>query len=289
MTTLCIKMTPELQKLIDVLQRLASNEDWRLMGETQTWITECYKPDKLKASGEIIDFRIYLYQLCYIIRYGLNNVLSVFSALQLCLEDSIEYAEWLSEKTNERLKVCSIGGGAGTDGMAMNAYLNWLADFIGCEQATIGECTVLDRYTEWKNMYDTLNDSAKTNMPPTTYLKFDFEDAFSESCDWVRPLKKAHIVTMIKFVSSVNKLDCRTPQDVSRKIGKLLRFVQPGGLFVFMDSAVGVLGKITTEAAKENNFRMCYSNYFEVSTPVIKIGGYSALSKPKIQIQLWLT
>ncbi|XP_038077760.1 uncharacterized protein LOC119745470 [Patiria miniata] len=158
---------------------------------------------------------LYLMQHCHLVSFSLQ-------------ETSKSLRSWRNKK--EILKVCSIGGGPGSDLVGLTTFLRKKEIFPSSL-----ECRVLDLYPNWKDTWDKIYQLC---IPEDFSVKY-------EKCDVVRDkdltvstrqfIKQADMLTLSKFFSAVSAF-FRNDRGSGDLLRSILRDIKPGCFVLYIDN-----------------------------------------------------
>ena len=156
---------------------------------------------------------------------------------------------WLMRR---EIKVCSIGGGPGSDIAGVIAFLNRLN-----YEPTL-QCSVLDLFPEWQLTWQDI----KAQMPPSNvgrldvqYRQFDMTKGPPFARDISNLLRNADLVTFVKSFSTVS-VESSVHTIVLPSIMKAL---QPGAFILFIDNSVNQVANASFKIiAQKAGFNVLY-------------------------------
>ncbi|XP_022079671.1 uncharacterized protein LOC110973287 [Acanthaster planci] len=175
-----------------------------------------YRPDWSDSANRCAYVFLYLMQHCHL----------VYSSLQRESNDII--AAW---RNMSNMKVCSIGGGPGSDLVGVTTFLREYGIFPPSL-----ECLVLDLYPNWKDTWDTIHQC----IPEHFRVKYERCDVVTDvglASNAHQFIQQADLITLVKFFSAVSAF-FRTDQGRSRGnfLRSILREIKPGCLVLYIDN-----------------------------------------------------
>ncbi|XP_038063053.1 uncharacterized protein LOC119733755 [Patiria miniata] len=161
----------------------------------------------------------------YVFLYLMHHCNIVFSSLQSNLSEIS--ADW---RYKYNLKVCSIGGGPGSDLLGLTTFLRLNQMFPSALR-----CLVLDLYPNWKETWDRIH----------TCIPGDFKVAY-QKCDVVRDttvstevrdfIREADMLTLVKSFSAMSAFFRASYQSGGDFLRKILRELKPGCFVLYIDN-----------------------------------------------------
>ncbi len=161
----------------------------------------------------------YVYK--YVASHG-DYVVQVLNAMRMELQGPIF--------TSDSIRVSCVGGGPGSDIIAVLKYLDDRKDTEKVKKVT---CYLLDREQAWADTWTELDDSLKTDLLlHANFQPLDVTDP--ESWAHQKKFLQADLFTMSYFVSEVKGLD--KAGIVSKFWQTLFHEAKPGALFLYDDN-----------------------------------------------------
>uniref|UniRef100_T1JNG8 Uncharacterized protein n=1 Tax=Strigamia maritima TaxID=126957 RepID=T1JNG8_STRMM len=157
---------------------------------------------------------------------------------------SLEVELWLAlVKQKKSVNVCSLGGGPGTDLIALQLFLK----MKNMSNVKISGA-IFDKYIEWDDIFRPLVSKFRVGNANVVFdVDYEKFDVFNVSDDSVviGRIQQADVVTIVKFVSAVGY----NRNKIQIAMEKLLKFVKPGALVFFLDNSDGDLAELMKRAA----------------------------------------
>jgi hypothetical protein len=178
-----------------------------------------------QAGRQPVNYKDPATRFAYVYKYVASHgdyVVQVLEALRLKLEGPIF--------TTESVRVSCVGGGPGSD---IIAILKYLEERKATEKVKKVTCYLLDREQAWADTWTELDDSLKTDL--LLHANFQPLDVTAPE-SWAQQKKflQADIFTMSYFVSEVMGLD--KDGVVTKFWQTLFKEAKPGALFVYDDN-----------------------------------------------------
>lgn len=157
---------------------------------------------------DIVSFDDKADRFAYIFAYCFIHSIVMFDRFSNMLKSNPTMAEKITSMT--KLRLCLLGGGPGFEAVSLCKILNILRRQSGdkCRNLSLN-ITIIDVCKGWEKDAELIMASAQKQISSSSDVNIDFEfitadltSDFSE--DVTKALKKAHIVTMFKFLSDVN-------------------------------------------------------------------------------------
>ena len=181
---------------------------------------------------------VYFMQHCHLVNFSLQQNLPEISR---------------SWHNKNNLRVCSIGGGPGSDLVGLTRFLQDTDLFPPSLQ-----CHVLDLFPNWKDTWDTIYNQ----LPETfqvSYHKCDLVETKKLRSGVLDFIREADIVTLIKSFSAVAAF-FRNDQTQGSRLRSILRELKRGCFVLYIDNEYrddGFLEKFALPAGLEIMFECC--------------------------------
>jgi len=195
-----------------------------VIGQRLAYLSQSYGQLN-EAERKPIDYRDPATRFAYVYKYVAAHgdyVVQVLEHLR------IEAGGHIFDKEN--IRVTCLGGGPGSDIIAVLKYLD---DYKKQEPVKKVTCYLLDKEQAWADTWTELDDSLQVAV--TLHANFQPLDV-TQPTSWVSQQKflKADLFTLSYFVSEVSALD--TDGSVSDFLATLFEKAQPGALFLYDDN-----------------------------------------------------
>ncbi|CAL1274660.1 unnamed protein product [Larinioides sclopetarius] len=246
-------------------------------------------PDSLsKNFDSFTDFNEVAYRCAYLFKYAPFHTALAYKAMSHALTESPYELRALLDSLSGPLKLCSLGGGPGTDVIGVLAAMHnqfgffhssvKLVDIMSEWELTFW--SVLDELRQ-KN-YGTLSESMSEKWFDWSFMTADLQGKMSR--ELIEVLETADLITMIKFVSAAA---CK---ETSNMIEKIFKIMKPGAFILFVDNAAGGFKELISSAAKKYKFSaistpLKHQPYINECFKNIKYG-YKSCYESKIAVQL---
>ncbi|XP_076369275.1 uncharacterized protein LOC143256236 [Tachypleus tridentatus] len=218
-------------------------------------VQESYHTKSLITGRSIVDYENVRNRIAYLYKYAVFHTEIAEYLFTLLYVSSVLFQEAIS-KCSSTLKICSIGGGPGSDifGIIVALQKFILPDTI--------QTTVIDMCEDWK---DTFNFLLNVTRPQLINCNIDRIRLVCENVlnsEWthevVEEIRRADIITMMKFISTIswNREAC---EHVLMRIFKLIKM---GSFIVYIDNSGGRNFEIVSRIASRCGLR-------EVIQPVL--------------------
>ncbi|XP_022243958.1 uncharacterized protein LOC111086231 [Limulus polyphemus] len=197
-----------------------------------TNVRSAYQPDSLKTGETTVDFDDVRNRIAYLYMYAMAHTEIVENFFNSFYSNSIFFNDWL-RNCNETLKICSIGGGPGSE---IAGLILGLKDTLF---RTTVHATIIDRCEGWKNLFEYLLSLLETYklVQKIERLRLICENMFQHHWneEVIEEISKANIITMMKFISAIvwNEKLCR------RALRQIFKTMKPGSLLLFIENAGG--------------------------------------------------
>ncbi|XP_038055907.1 uncharacterized protein LOC119727901 [Patiria miniata] len=188
-------------------------------------ISQMYKGGLSNASSQCrSDWSDPANRCAYVFLYLMQHCHLVFSSLQYT---SKILNSW-QNKSN--LKICSIGGGPGSDLVGLTTFLRKKGIF-----PPLLECLVLDLYPNWKDTWDMIYKRIPERFG-VQYKRCDIvRDTALTSISTRRFIRDADMLTMVKFFSTVSAF-FRDEPGCGDLLRSFLHELKPGCFVLFIDN-----------------------------------------------------
>lgn len=194
------------------------------IAEQMPYLTKSYNELNL-PDRKPVNYRDPATRFAYVYKYVASHgdyVVQVLNALRLKLDGPVF--------KSDSIRVSCVGGGPGSDIIAVLKYLNDRKDTEKVKKIT---CYLLDREQAWADTWTELDDSLQTDlMLHANFQPLDVTDPDS----WAQQKKflQADLFTMSYFVSEVKALD--KDGIVTKFWQTLFHDAKPGALFLYDDN-----------------------------------------------------
>ncbi|GIX97218.1 uncharacterized protein CEXT_211721 [Caerostris extrusa] len=171
---------------------------------------EVYKPDPTYLSSTIVDVANYndvAHRCAYLHKYApLHTALVAEMLSRAILEDPQLYKELIHNNNSGSFNLCCLGGGPGTDVIGVLAVLN------ACFGLFQVSATIIDCMVNWNETfasmiselrygnYGSLGVSVSDQYFQWNYLEHNLLGKMTDQVN--RAISRAHLITMVKFVSA---------------------------------------------------------------------------------------
>ncbi|GIY13127.1 uncharacterized protein CDAR_420781 [Caerostris darwini] len=249
-------------------------------------------PDSLsKNSSCLADFNKVVYRCAYLHKYAAFHAALAYETMSRALtENSVALTLDSFHLFRSPLKICSLGGGPGTDVIGI---LSALHDKFGFFPTS---AVVVDIMAEWKSTlssviqelrlrkgnYGTLSQSVSDELFRCSFLAADIQSKMSGHLN--KAIGSADLITMVKFVSAT------ASTKTSDMIEKIFRVIKPGALVLFVDNAAGGFQQLISNAAAKYAFipvfgPLNHELYVNETFNQIKFG-YKSCYETRVAVQL---
>ncbi|KAG8197126.1 hypothetical protein JTE90_011289 [Oedothorax gibbosus] len=267
-------------------------EDERIRAAIQN-MKEVYMPNPLWQANPaltVADYNDPSHRCAYLHKYAMCYTGMVCDLLQGAISESNDIYELINSK--RRLRLCSLGGGPGTD------VLGSLAAIFACCQYIPCSVSVLDFYAQqWKITFDMLIKELRSGVShglkemvsaPQFKYEFMYANLLSdvETNPQVRQIvSAADIITMVKFISAA------ACQATSRMVQAVFNSMQPGAMLIFIDNAAGGFQEMVQQAALQCGMLTLYGpllhHDYENANYSLNRFSYTSQSKTKVAFHIW--
>ncbi|XP_038055865.1 uncharacterized protein LOC119727863 [Patiria miniata] len=219
-------LTDILEELVNkVPDRYTSNTE--IVKQSLRKISNWYKNGLRFANSDLrSDWNDPANRCAYAFLYLMHHCYLVYGSLQ--------YSDEVTRSWRNRssLKVCSIGGGPGSDMVGLTTFLRNKGIFPPSL-----ECLVLDLYPNWKDTWDTIY----THLPETFTVTYHRCDLVRDTRLHTRDLqfiKQADIITLSKSFSAVSAF-YRANHAKGAFLRDVLQQTKPGCFVLYIDNDCG--------------------------------------------------
>ncbi|XP_054707083.1 uncharacterized protein LOC129216892 [Uloborus diversus] len=189
-----------------------------------------------------------------------------------------------------RLNLCSLGGGPGTDVVAILDLLTAFFDFFPCF------VSIVDLTEGWKGVFESTLQELRNG--PNWRLRdilspfyFHYNYITANLLQPLRPsvkryLKDADFISMVKFISAAACADTRA------MIAEIFSCMKPGAIVIFIDNAAGGFLQVLQEQAESHGLltvhgpveHYCHENFFYY----VDRFGCPSQWKTLVSFQMWI-
>ncbi|KAG8183333.1 hypothetical protein JTE90_023982 [Oedothorax gibbosus] len=208
------------------------------------------RPHSLYSTEKpIADYNTVAHRCAYLYKYAPLHSAIVRDELKIILNQSI-FWKFHDKLATSKLKICSLGGGPGSDIVGIVAALSEL-DVFQCS------AKVVDLKADWEDTlrsvvqelrsgdYGVVGQCFQAENFDWDYLTADLlEDEIKG--DVFEAVGEADLVTMVKFVSAAS---CQSTYSMLKKIFRMLK---PGSMVLFIDNASGGFSELVDKVSKES-------------------------------------
>ncbi|XP_038055863.1 uncharacterized protein LOC119727861 [Patiria miniata] len=209
----------------------------------------------------------------YVFLYLMQHCHLVYFSLEQCTSRILN-----SWRNKSNLKVCSIGGGPGSDLVGLTTFLRTHGIFPPSL-----ECRVLDLYPNWKDTWDTIHQCIPQYFR-VAYERCDVVRDMGLTVTTHRFIRQADMLTLVKLFSAVSAFFRADPGrgDLLRSI---LREIKPGCFVLYVDNQ----HDIDTQFEKEFASQLGLVKVFEFrGKPTLPFGQYSStVRRYHDELQCW--
>ncbi|GBO43414.1 hypothetical protein AVEN_52733-1 [Araneus ventricosus] len=155
-------------------------------------------PDYDSKTVKVLKDSLY-YRIIYVLRNSPILSSAVAFHFQNVLKEDFSYLRKLIKK--EKIKICSIGGGAVSDVVAVVKILDSLANKM--DKRLDFEITIIDLDANWKNTCFTVLSCLKNFDDATSKINFvqaDISDKNSYSAEVIKSIQEADVVLMVMLL-----------------------------------------------------------------------------------------
>ena len=182
------------------------------------------------GSNEIrCDWKDPVFRCAYVFLYFVKHSHLVYDSL---LENRLFFDVLWALRKHQRggtIRVCSIGGGPGSDIAGVMAFLK----AINYEQDL--RCSVLDYYPEWRSTWEGIQKQiprSKIKTVDVQYLRFDMTDDRSFTRTVMDTLNDADLVTFVKSFSTVSTVS----SVYTSVLPNIMKALESGTFLLFIDN-----------------------------------------------------
>ncbi|KFM61266.1 hypothetical protein X975_02998, partial [Stegodyphus mimosarum] len=253
-----------------------------------------YKPlpkeAKLAAESENdVDYSDPAFRCAYLHKYAACYSAMTFQIVKNILSNADNiYYYFNSKKT---LNLCSLGGGPGTDVIAMQAAL------FACFSIPVCSATIIDLAENWNETfnsallelqsgsYGVVGQAFLPEFFNFQYLGADLKDDIAWNLCIRNVIMSADVITMVKFISSTASVNAK------RILKGICECMKPGAMLLFIDNSAGGFHELVQEISEENDFRTVFGPllhyFYEDSRLSVRQFGYVRQSKAKVNVHMW--
>ncbi|XP_038057139.1 uncharacterized protein LOC119728812 [Patiria miniata] len=217
-------LTDILEDLVNKVPNDGYTSNTEIVKQSLREISNLYKHGlRFSNSGLRTDWNEPANRCAYVFLYLMHHCYLVYGSLQ--------YSDEVTRSWRNRssLKVCSIGGGPGSDLVGLTTFLR----VHGIFPPSL-ECLVLDLYPNWKDTWDTIYNHLPDAFS-VTYCRCDLvKDTQLHTRD-LQFIKQADIITMSKSFSAVSAF-YRADPSKGAFLRDVLQQTKPGCFVLFIDN-----------------------------------------------------
>lgn len=195
-----------------------------VIGERMKYLSNSYK-QLTSNKREPLDYRDPATRFAYVYKYVASHgdyIVQVLARLRTVLKPAIF--------TQEAIRLTCIGGGPGSDIIAL---LKYLSDFDESEPVSKVTCYLLDKENAWADTWTEIDESMEASVSlNVNFQNLDVKNP--ESWKYQRKFLQADLFTLSYFVSEVYSLDADGV--VSSFWQELFASAKPGALFLYVDN-----------------------------------------------------
>lgn len=235
------------------------------------------------ANQPFVDYDSPQARCAYLHRYAAIHC----SLIQSVLLQNKEHFETISQQNN--INFCCLGGGPGTDVVGLAAALSCVA----ASTNKIYRITTVDCMEGWFFTHRTIYNVAAEEKYGLLgkFLKncissfFICDDILSPSLETIGAIRRADLLTMIKFISEV-------PSEFAPEMLKrIIRWMKPKALFLFVDNSGGGFYETVCRAANESELVETGTSFrdvqFESKIFHPEIFNLDARSSLRVTVKMW--
>ncbi|XP_054707577.1 uncharacterized protein LOC129217321 [Uloborus diversus] len=212
--------------------------------------------------------------------------------VQELLKDTFQRDNQVKRQLNSlrKLNLCSLGGGPGTDVVAiLDVFANFM-DFIPCS------VNIIDLNGSWRSVFESVvqelqcgNNRKLKNMLSPSYFRFNYITA--NMLLPLSPLVKSSIMSA-DFISMVKFISAAACDNTESMVSEIFRYLKPGALVMFIDNAAGGFLQMLQDQARNHRLQTVrgpVEHYrFENADYSVNRFGYTSQSKTTVSLQIWM-
>ncbi|XP_071823585.1 uncharacterized protein [Apostichopus japonicus] len=213
----------------------------------------------LTTPNERLDFGDSPTRWAYVYVFLMRHSHLVHTALVEMTKFTQNFVSWQYVRTFD---VCAIGGGPATDILGFALFLKTLnisSDVQG---------TVIDKCGEWGDTWTSLHArTSDLNIKNIDYVTYDLTSEGNVPDEVATKIRRAHLVTLTKVVSSLSAFVCKRPAHLRFPF---LRAISPGTFVLFIDNESGPHNGLFREAVSyTSGFRVIADFHSDMAFPSV--------------------
>ncbi|XP_071958599.1 uncharacterized protein [Antedon mediterranea] len=212
-------------------------------------LSTSYTDYRALCQSSSVDFNDRRYQAAYMFQYFSTLCYSVgYGIRRLNLDPSVWHQE--GEQGDLNLKVCSIGGGPGTDVLGLYIYLQSLLKRRS--RNVVLDATVIDKYRRWKGAWRAVKDQLRPIDSDRIHIRYRRHDINCLATEGIKSrVSEADIILMYKFVSAAKGL-----RHFKHNLKCLLRNASKSSYLIYGDNLHGGNTEVLLEIASASGFKV---------------------------------
>ncbi|XP_035210426.1 uncharacterized protein LOC118184808 [Stegodyphus dumicola] len=251
---------------------------------------QIYLPNPTSLTSETVDVANYndaAHRCAYLHKYAPLHTVMVYHMINRALIQN--FSVFQNTLRNGCLKLCSLGGGPGSDVLGVLAAMH---ENFGFNQISV---TIVDCMVNWSitfssivqelrfGNYGTLGGNFSPQYFNWTYIGDNLLGKMSNKVN--QAIAAAEIITMVKFVSAAA---CK---DTYQMIKNIFNTMKPGAIVLYIDNAGGgfhqLMGQVATECRFITVFGPLKHEHYVNENMNIKRFGYTSCYATKISVHIW--
>ncbi|XP_038055864.1 uncharacterized protein LOC119727862 [Patiria miniata] len=218
-------LTAILEELVDKVPNHGYISNTEIVKQSLRSISNLYKSGlRFANSGLRSDWNDPANRCAYVFLYLMHHCYLVYGSLQY--SDEV-IRSW---RNRSSLKVCSIGGGPGSDLVGLTTFLRMHGIFPRSL-----ECLVFDLYPNWKDTWDTIYTHLQDTFSVTYHMCDLVKDTLGLHIRDLQFIKQADILTLSKSFSAVSAF-FRADSSKGAFLRDVLQQTKPGCLVLYIDN-----------------------------------------------------
>ncbi|KFM63513.1 hypothetical protein X975_26547, partial [Stegodyphus mimosarum] len=271
----------------DILKYKLNTEDIRVgIGN----LKQIYLPNPTSltsATVDVADYNDAAHRCAYLHKYAPLHTVMVYHMINRALIQN--FSVFQNTLRNGCLKLCSLGGGPGSDVLGVLAAMH---ENFGFNQISV---TIVDYMVNWSitfssivqelrfGNYGTLGGNFSPQYFDWAYIGDNLLGKMSNQVN--RAIAAAEIITMVKFVSAAA---CK---DTHQMIKKIFSTMKPGAIVLYIDNAGGrfhqLMSRVATECMFITVFGPLKHEHYVNENMNIKRFGYTSCYETKVSVHIW--
>ncbi|XP_054707084.1 uncharacterized protein LOC129216893 [Uloborus diversus] len=238
------------------------------------------------ATVSVANYNDAAHRCAYLHKYAMCYTGMTHDLFYLAVSKSNMIKVYLNAK--EKLRLCSLGGGPGSDLVAMLQVFHNCFDFAHCH------VTVIDYLAEWRNVFVSVVRELQSGqyggiaeMLQPQYFRYEYVQAnllLPLNANIQKIIQQSDFVSMVKFISAAACSGTR------QMVYEIFSCMKPGAFLLFIDNAAGGFLEMVQQVAKQCGMLSVFGplKHFEYEDPAYSMErfGYTSQSRSKMSLQV---